>query len=132
MWESLLFLQVPGCLSAEHSLAEALQEFVMTRLEVGTAPMADRHAAHKRMVAVQDKQEDWFVYKVPRALRGAAGGGGDGGGGGLGLLSDTVNMGRRTLTQVGRGCNCCLRKTRYTMLRRGKGLEYQLVWLRSE
>jgi hypothetical protein len=57
-----------------------------------------RNAAHKRLVAVEGKADDWFVYKVPKNSRGS--GAGAGTGVGLGLMQDTVNVGRHTITEV--------------------------------
>ncbi|WIA11310.1 hypothetical protein OEZ85_011433 [Tetradesmus obliquus] len=94
LWEALLFLQAP--LAADHPLAEPLQEFVMSRLEACHAAMADRHAAHKRLVAVEGKADDWFVYKVPHKARGSSADAGAG----LGLMQDTVNVGRHTITEM--------------------------------
>jgi hypothetical protein len=47
---------------------------------------------------VEGKAEDWFVYKVPRQARGS--GAGAGTDTGLGLMQDTVNVGRHTITEV--------------------------------
>jgi hypothetical protein len=57
-----------------------------------------RHAAHKRLVAVEGKKDDWFVYKLPKCARGS--GAVAATGSGLGLLQDTVNVGRHTITEV--------------------------------
>lgn len=49
-------------------------------------------------MAVEGKADDWFVYKVPHKARSSSADAGAG----LGLMQDTVNVGRHTITEVRR------------------------------
>ena len=86
------------------ALWRPLQQLVMERLEAtatGSAAAGDRGAGRKRLVKVEGKPSDWFVYKVPveqeqqHQQRMRAGGGGL-----QGPPGDIVSVGRHTITQV--------------------------------